>query len=290
MISMEASMRTAIRTALDEDVGTGDVTTESTVPDGHRSRATIVAKEKGVIAGLKVAEAVFRELDPDVDVNVRVIDGEHVVHGDLVAVIKGRTRAILTGERVALNFLARLSGVATMTAKYADVLRGTGVVLLDTRKTTPGMRLLEKYAVGIGGGANHRIGLWDMALIKENHITAAGGIGPAISSVRKSYPDLSVEVEVRNLGELNEALEADVDRVMLDNMSIDEMRQAIQTAGEHDHPADVEISGGVTLENLAAIAELGPGFISVGALTHSAPALDLSLLVEDIADETRPAD
>ena len=287
---MEASMRTAIRTALDEDVGTGDVTTESTVPDGHRSRATIVAKEKGVIAGLKVAEAVFRELDPDVDVNVRVIDGEHVVHGDLVAVIKGRTRAILTGERVALNFLARLSGVATMTAKYADVLRGTGVVLLDTRKTTPGMRLLEKYAVGIGGGANHRIGLWDMALIKENHITAAGGIGPAISSVRKSYPDLSVEVEVRNLGELNEALEADVDRVMLDNMSIDEMRQAIQTAGEHDHPADVEISGGVTLENLAAIAELGPGFISVGALTHSAPALDLSLLVEDIADETRPAD
>ena len=287
---MEASIRTAIRTALDEDVGTGDVTTESTVPDGHRSRATIVAKEKGVIAGLKVVEAVFRELDPDVDVNVRVIDGEHVVHGDLVAVIKGRTRAILTGERVALNFLARLSGVATMTAKYADVLRGTGVVLLDTRKTTPGLRLLEKYAVGIGGGANHRIGLWDMALIKENHITAAGGIGPAVSSVRKSYPDLSVEVEVRNLGELNEALEADVDRVMLDNMSIDEMRQAIQTAGEHDHPADVEISGGVTLESLAAIAELGPGFISVGALTHSAPALDLSLLVEDIADETGPAD
>ena len=213
-----------------------------------------------------------------------------MAHGDLIVELKGRTRAILTGERVALNFLARLSGVATMTAKYADVLRGTGVVLLDTRKTTPGMRLLEKYAVGIGGGANHRIGLWDMALIKENHITAAGGIGPAVSSVRKGYPDLSVEVEVRNLDELNEALEADVDRVMLDNMSIDEMRQAIQTAGEHDHPADVEISGGVTLESLAAIAELGPGFISVGALTHSAPALDLSLLVEDIADEARPAD
>jgi nicotinate-nucleotide pyrophosphorylase (carboxylating) len=287
---MEASMRAAIRTALDEDVGTGDVTTESTVPEGHRSRATIVAKEEGVIAGLKVAEAVFRELDPDIDINVRVIDGEHVAHGDLIVELKGRTRAILTGERVALNFLARLSGVATMTAKYADVLRGTGVVLLDTRKTTPGMRLLEKYAVGIGGGANHRIGLWDMALIKENHITAAGGIGPAVSSVRKGYPDLSVEVEVRNLDELNEALEADVDRVMLDNMSIDEMRQAIQTAGEHDHPADVEISGGVTLESLAAIAELGPGFISVGALTHSAPALDLSLLVEDIADEARPAD
>ena len=287
---MEASMRAAIRTALDEDVGTGDVTTESTVPEGHRSRATIVAKEEGVIAGLKVAEAVFRELDPDIDINVRVIDGEHVAHGDLIAELTGRTRAILTGERVALNFLARLSGVVTMTAKYADVLRGTGVVLLDTRKTTPGMRLLEKYAVGIGGGANHRIGLWDMALIKENHITAAGGIGPAVSSVRKSYPDLSVEVEVRNLDELNEALKADVDRVMLDNMSIDEMRRAIQTAGEHDHPADVEISGGVTLDGLAAIAELGPGFISVGALTHSAPALDLSLLVEDIADETRPAD
>ncbi len=287
---MEASMRAAIRTALDEDVGTGDVTTESTVPEGRRSRATIVAKEKGVIAGLKVAEAVFRELDPDVRMNVRVIDGEHVAHGDLVAELKGKTRAILTGERVALNFLARLSGIATMTAKYADVLRGTGVVLLDTRKTTPGMRLLEKYAVSIGGGANHRIGLWDMVLIKENHITAAGGIGPAVSGVRKSHPALSVEIEVRNLEELNEALEADVDRVMLDNMSIDEMRRAIQTAGEHEHPADVEISGGVTLENLAAVAELGPGFISVGALTHSAPALDLSLLVEDIADDARHAD
>jgi nicotinate-nucleotide pyrophosphorylase (carboxylating) len=290
MISVEDGMRAVVRTALAEDVGSGDVTTESTVPEGQCSRARIVAKEKGVIAGLKVAEAVFRELDSDVEVKLRVIDGERVVPGDLVAELKGRTRAILTGERVALNFLQRLSGVATMTAKYADVLRGTGVILLDTRKTTPGMRLLEKYAVGVGGGANHRIGLWEMALIKENHIIATGGITPAISSVRSRYPDLAIEVEVRNLDELNEALESDIDRVMLDNMSIDEMRQAIRTAREHEHPADVEISGGVTLENLTAIAELGPTFISVGVLTHSAPALDLSLLVEDAEDETAPGD
>lgn len=289
-MSMEDSMHAAVRAALAEDVGTGDVTTESTVPEGQRSRAKIVAKENGVIAGLKVAEAVFRELDPDIEVKFRVIDGERVVSGDLIVELKGGTRAILTGERVALNFLARLSGIATMTARYANVLQGTGAVLLDTRKTTPGLRLLEKYAVVAGGGANHRIGLWDMALIKENHITAAGGIGPAVSSVRSSYPDLAIEVEVRNLDELNAALEVGVDRVMLDNMSTDEMRQAIRASGVHEHPADVEISGGVTLESLGAVAELGPAFISVGALTHSAPALDLSLIVEDIEDETAPAD
>ncbi len=289
-MSMEDSMRAAVRAALAEDVGTGDVTTDSTVPEGQCSRARIVAKEDGVISGLKVAEAVFRELDPDIEVNSRVIDGERVVSGDLVVELKGRTRAILTGERVALNFLARLSGIATMTARYADVLRGTGVVLLDTRKTTPGLRLLEKHAVAAGGGANHRIGLWDMALVKENHITAAGGIGPAITSVRSRYPDLAIEIEVRNLEELNEALDVGIDRVMLDNMSVDEMRQAIRMAGAHEHAADVEISGGVSLESLAAIAELGPTFISVGALTHSAPALDLSLIVKDIEDETPPAD
>ena len=289
-MSMEDSMHTAVRAALAEDVGTGDVTTESTVPEGQRSRAKIVAKENGVVAGLKVVEAVFRELDPDIEMNFCVIDGERVASGDLIVELKGWTRAILTCERVALNFLARLSGIATMTARYAGVLQGTGVVLLDTRKTTPGLRLLEKYAVAAGGGENHRIGLWDMALIKENHITAAGGIGPAVSSVRSNYPDLAIEVEVRNLDELNEALEVGVDRVMLDNMSIDEMRQAIRASGAHEHPVDVEISGGVTLESLGAAAELGPAFISVGALTHSAPALDLSLIVEDIEDETAPAD
>lgn len=281
MRTFEEAVADIIRRALEEDVGTGDVTTEGTVPEGQLATARIVAKEEGVLAGMKVAEAVFHELDHSLEMTMHHIDGDVLNPGDLVAVIRGRSRAILTGERTALNFLQRLSGVATMTARYAAELRDTGVRLLDTRKTTPGMRLLEKYAVSVGGGMNHRVGLWDMALIKENHIAAAAGIGPAVAGVRARHPGIRIEVEVTNLSELERALDAHADRVMLDNMSPDVMEQAIARARSHEHPAEIEISGNVTLEGLREIAALGPDFISVGCITHSAPALDLSLLFEE---------
>ncbi len=281
MSTIEKAAADIIRRALEEDVGTGDVTTEGTVPEGQLACARIVAKQDGVLAGITIAEAVFRELDPSFVMLAHLIDGELMKPGTVVAMLKGRSRAILTGERTALNFLQRLSGIATMTARYAAELRGTGVRLLDTRKTTPGMRLLEKYAVAIGGGANHRLGLWDMALIKENHISAAAGIGPAVAGVRAKHPGIKVEVEVTNLSELDRALDAHVDRVMLDNMSPDVMEQAIARVRAHEHPAEVEVSGNVTFERLRPIAALGPDFISVGSITHSAPALDLSLLFDD---------
>ena len=269
-----------IARAIAEDVGSGDVTTEGTVPPGQLARARIVAKETGVLAGVTVAEAVFHGLDPSLVMTTQLIDGELLEPGAVVATLSGRSRAILTGERTALNFLQHLSGVATATARYAAELRGTGVRLLDTRKTTPGLRMLEKYAVAIGGGTNHRVGLWDMALIKENHITAAAGIGPAVAGVRAKHPGIRIEVEVTNLTELDRALDAHADRVMLDNMSLDVMEQAIARARAHDHPAEVEVSGNVTIERLREIAALGPDFISVGSITHSAPALDLSLLID----------
>jgi nicotinate-nucleotide pyrophosphorylase (carboxylating) len=269
-----------IRRALAEDVGSGDATTESTIPEGHRSSGRIVAKEEGVLAGLPVAEAVFRMLDPDVTVRREVADGAHLMPGAVVATIEGRTRAILTAERVALNFLQRLSGVATLTARYVRELDGTRTKLLDTRKTTPGMRTLEKYAVVIGGGVNHRMGLWDMALIKDNHIAAAGGITPAVAGVRECHPELAIEVEVTCEDQLREALVAGADRIMLDNMSDDEMRAAIAIARGHEVAPEIEISGGVSLSDLRRVAELEPDYVSVGALTHSAPALDLSLDLE----------
>ncbi len=269
-----------IRRALAEDVGSGDATTEATIPEGHRSTGRILAKEEGVLAGLPVAEAVFRMLDPDIVIRREVEDGARLVPGDTVATIEGRTRAILTAERVALNFLQRLSGVATLTARYASEFEGTRTKVLDTRKTTPGMRTLEKYAVVIGGGVNHRMGLWDMALIKDNHIAAAGGIARAVTGVRTRHPELAIEVEVTCERELREALDARTDRIMLDNMSDDEMRDAIALARAHETDPEIEISGGVSLADLRRIAELEPDYVSVGALTHSAPALDLSLDLE----------
>jgi nicotinate-nucleotide pyrophosphorylase (carboxylating) len=263
--------------ALAEDVGPGDVTTDATVPEDQRSTARIVAKEAGVLFGREVAEAVLRELDPDIDVEFLVDDGGRVTVGATVARITGRTRAILTGERLALNFLQRLSGVATLTARYAEEIEGTGARLLDTRKTTPGMRALEKAAVAAGGGANHRMGLFDMALIKDNHIAAAGGIGAAVAAVRERAKDVPVEVEVVDIEGLLETLDVGVDRVMLDNMPFDELAESIRVAREHDRCPEIEVSGGVGLESVRAIAELGPDFISVGALTHSARALDISL-------------
>ena len=276
-MTIDAATERLIRAALDEDVGPGDVTTDATVDCDQTSEGRLVAKAAGVVAGLAVAERVFLELDADVDVTPLVDDGARVFAGDIIATVRGRTRAILSGERVALNFLQRLSGVATATAGMVAALEGSTTRLLDTRKTTPGMRSIEKQAVRLGGGMNHRMGLWDMALIKHNHIAAAGGIGAAVAAVRASDPDVLVEVEVTGSAELKEALAAGVDRVMLDNMTPDEMVKAVATVRSHAGAPEIEISGGVTGESLGALARLGADFISVGAITHSAPALDISL-------------
>jgi len=276
-MTIDQRTRELIRTALAEDVGPGDVTTEATIADDARARAEIVARENGVLAGIEVALEVFRMLDPEIRAAIAMGDGSRVRAGDVVASVTGRTRAILTGERVALNFLQRLSGVATQAARYAEALAGSATRLLDTRKTTPGMRTLEKQAVVIGGGLNHRMGLWDMALIKDNHIAAAGGIAAAVGAVRAARPRISVEVEVTDLDELAQALDAGVDRVMLDNMSIEGMREAVRLVRARGAGTEIEISGGLTAERMEALADLGADFVSVGALTHSARALDLSL-------------
>ena len=274
---MDETTRALIRLALNEDVGTGDVATDATVPVDQRTTGRIIVKEYGVFCGGRLVEPVFRELDNGVDVELLVGDGERVRAGTLAARVTGQSRAILTGERLVLNFLQRLSGVATTAARYVEAVEGTGVTLLDTRKTTPGMRLLEKEAVAAGGGANHRMGLFDMALIKDNHIVAAGGIAEAVASVRASADGVAVEVEVVDLEGLEEAIAAGAERVMLDNMERDEMAEAIRVARASSPALEVEVSGGVTLESIRAIAELGPDYISVGALTHSAGSLDISL-------------
>src|SRR3954468_5542171 len=258
-----------IAAALAEDVGDGDVTTEATVPAQSRARATITQKAPGVIYGLAVAAEVFRRLDPDV--RVERLAEEGVWHEPPTPVLRaeGSARALLTGERTALNFLQRLSGVATAAARAARAVEGTGATVLDTRKTTPGLRALEKAAVAAGGGANHRAGLHDMVLIKENHIAAAGGIGAAVRAARERAADLPLEGEVREADELGQALDAGAERLLLDNMTPDELRAAVrQVAGR----ARLEASGGVTLENLKDIAETGVDWVSVGAVTHSAPA------------------
>jgi nicotinate-nucleotide pyrophosphorylase (carboxylating) len=271
-------MHDVVAQALAEDVGAGDVTTEATVPETARARATITLKVPGVVFGIDVAEEVFRRLDPDARIEPLAPEGMWLEPGPVLHV-EGRARALLTGERTALNFLQRLSGVATMAARAADAVEGTGAQVLDTRKTTPGLRALEKAAVAAGGAVNHRAGLYDMVLIKENHIAAAGGIGAAVAAARERAPDLALEVEVRDLDEVDQALAAGADRLLLDNMAPDELRAAVRHV---DGRAQLEASGGVTLENLKEIAETGIDWVSVGALTHSAPALDLSLLLEPL--------
>jgi nicotinate-nucleotide pyrophosphorylase (carboxylating) len=264
--------------ALAEDAGTGDVTTEATVAPDAYARVGIVQKAPGVIYGLDAAEAVFTQLDPDARCERLVGEGVWREGGPVLRV-EGSARALLTGERTALNFLAHLSGVATMSARAARAVEGTGAKVLDTRKTTPGMRALEKAAVAAGGASNHRVGLYDAVLIKENHIAAAGGIAQAIDRVRAAAPELAqtLEVEVRNAQEIDEALAAKAPRLLLDNMDEAQLRAAVaQVAGR----AELEASGGVTLETLRACAETGVEWVSMGALTHSAPALDLSLLLE----------
>jgi nicotinate-nucleotide pyrophosphorylase (carboxylating) len=271
-----------VHAALDEDVGTGDVTTMATVAETAQARARLVAKQELILAGLPLFERVFRQLDPAIACTAHFADGSRVPSGTTVAELEGRARAILTGERTALNFLAHLSGVATLAGRYAALLAGTATQLRDTRKTTPLFRRLEKYAVRAGGGTNHRFGLSDGVLIKENHIAAAGGIAEAMCMARDAAANrrLAVEIEVRDEDELRKALAAGPDEVLLDNLSPAEAARMVAIVRRDRPGCRVELSGGVTLENLAAYAQAGADFISVGALTHSAPAADFSLLVE----------
>ena len=266
--------------ALAEDLGTGDLTADAVVPRGARARARIEQKEEGAVAGLEAARAVFGRLDPALDWRAHVGEGEWGPTGRLIAEVAGPAAPILAGERVALNFLARLSGVATLTARFVSAVAGTDAVILDTRKTTPGLRALEKRAVVAGGGRNHRAGLYDAVLVKENHATLAGGVGHAARSAVAHAAEHGlavVVVECATLDEVDAALEAGAPRILLDNMALEDLREAVRRAGGR---VETEASGGVTLETAPAIAETGVGYISVGALTHSAPALDLSLGIE----------
>ena len=266
-----------VRRALAEDVGAGDVTSLATVAAGTRAVATITQKAAGVVFGLDAAEAAFRALDADVQLERLGPEGEWREPPAPVLRATGDARALLGAERTALNFLQRLSGVATLTARCVQAVAGTGAQILDTRKTTPGLRALEKAAVVAGGGVNHRAGLYDMVLIKENHATMAGGVGAAVRAAAVAYPDLPLEVECATLAEVDEALAAGATRILLDNMAPAELRAAVaHVAGR----ARLEASGGIGIGTLRAHAETGVDWISIGALTHSAPALDLSLLME----------
>lgn len=266
-----------VEAALAEDVGGGDATTSASVPPRLRASCRLVAKEDMVLAGLFVAERVFRSLDRKAKVESPYEDGDRVRKGRTIATVTGRMSSLLTGERVALNFLQRLCGVATITRRFVDRVNGTGTRILDTRKTTPCLRKLEKYAVAAGGGYNHRFGLFDQVLIKDNHIRAAGSIAAAVKGVRKKHGDRAlVEVEVTNLKETREALAQSVDVIMLDNMTPARVAKALDVIGGR---AMVEVSGGITLATVRDYAETGVDFISVGSLTHSAPAVDISMVV-----------
>ena len=266
-----------VRAALAEDLGAGDLTAAAVVPEDAVGRARIEQREAGVTAGIDVAEAVFLALDDGLSFEALAEEGEWRQPGP-VARVEGRVRSILSGERVALNFLGRLSGVATLTARFVRAVEGTGARILDTRKTTPGLRALEKRAVRRGGGTNHRAGLDDAILVKENHAAAVGGVGEAARRALAAAPEgVTVEIECATLEEVKAALAAGAGRILLDNMPPDRLREAVALAGGH---AELEASGGVTLENVREIAETGVDYVSVGALTHSAPALDLSLILE----------
>jgi len=271
------SLEHIVLRALAEDLGDADVTSQATVPDGTRAVATITQKAPGVVFGLDAAETAFLSLDPDVELVALGPEGEWREPPAPVLRVTGDARALLAAERTALNFLQRLSGIATLTARCVSAVEGTGARILDTRKTTPGLRTLEKAAVAAGGGVNHRAGLYDMVLIKENHATIAGGVGPAVRAAVAAFPELEVQVECSTRAEVDEALEAGATRILLDNMSPDALRVTVaHVAGR----ARLEASGAIALDTLRAHAETGVDSISIGALTHSAPALDLSLLLE----------
>jgi nicotinate-nucleotide pyrophosphorylase (carboxylating) len=272
-LNIHPDILNAIQRALAEDIGPGDVTSESILPAEATMLGQIIAKQEGVIAGLDVAQAVYLSVDPQVDFRPQVEEGARVKDRQVLALVSGRSRSLLTAERTALNFLGRMSGIATLTRQFMDAVAGTKAVILDTRKTVPGLRMADKLAVKRGGGQNHRIGLYDMILIKDNHIDYAGSITEAVKRARSAQSGLEVEVEARTLDDLREALSLRVERVMLDNMSLEMMAEAVRiTAGK----AKLEASGNVTLETVRGIAETGVDFISSGALTHSVKVFDVS--------------
>ncbi|MDR1356484.1 MAG: carboxylating nicotinate-nucleotide diphosphorylase [Tannerellaceae bacterium] len=268
-----------IRLAFAEDIGDGDVTTLCCIPPSAKGKSKLIIKEDGVLAGVEVAGYIFRSFDPGLVFTMHAKDGEEVKRGDIAFTVEGKVRSLLQTERLVLNVMQRMSGIATTTRKYVKELEGTNTRVLDTRKTTPGMRMLEKEAVRIGGGVNHRIGLFDMVLLKDNHVDFAGGIAPAISCARNYLKEhgksLKIEIEVRNFDELGQVLQAGgVDRIMLDNFSVDDTREAVRLiAGRYE----TESSGGITYDNLRAYAMTGVDYISAGALTHSVKSLDMSL-------------
>lgn len=264
-----------INTALLEDMGHGDITTNALFEQASKGTACILAKQSGIIAGLPVAESVFKTLDPHMQWEVKVRDGQAVVAGTVLVDLSGSLRAILTGERLALNFLQRMSGIATTTNSFVKAVAGYPAKVVDTRKTTPGLRVLEKYAVRMGGGTNHRFGLYDAVMIKDNHIKAVGGISKAVAIIRSHQPfTITIEVEAESLSQVREALDCNVDIIMLDNMSTDMMEQAVQLIAGR---ALVEASGGINLDTIVAVAATGVDIISVGQLTHHQKALDISL-------------
>lgn len=266
--------------ALDEDIGNGDVTTLATISRSQILYGEFIAKDSGVISGLNIAKKVFKLLNRNIEFKILLNNGSLVKKGQILANIKGHGASILTGERIALNFLQRMSGIATMTKRYVDAVKETKAIILDTRKTVPGLRVFDKQAVKDGGGQNHRFGLFDMFLIKDNHIIASGSITNAIKNIRKSNKqNLSIEIEVKNFQELKEALSQKPNRIMLDNMDIKKIRKAVKLiAGQ----VPIEVSGGINLKTVSAIAKTGVNYISVGALTHSVKALDISLEIKNI--------
>ena len=276
----DISIKQHVIAALSEDIGQGDATTEALIPADASGQAQIIARETLVVAGVALVEAVFSELDNEASIDGHIEDGEKVQSGDCLLTVTARLRALLTGERTALNFLQRLSGVATQSARYAEAVSGTGVLILDTRKTTPGWRMLEKYAVQCGGARNHRRGLDDMMLIKDNHLAALSGedrIAEAVHRARRASPELKIEVEAETLEQAEQAAEAGVDIVLLDNMTIEELRAAVKLINGR---TQTEASGGITLENIREVAETGVNYISAGALTHSARSVDISMEIQ----------
>jgi nicotinate-nucleotide pyrophosphorylase (carboxylating) len=282
-----------IELALNEDLGKGDVTSEVLINENLRGKGVILAKEDGILAGVEIARLVFKNIDPEVIFKSLIKDGEKIRNKSKVAQLEGKVKSILAGERTALNFLQRLSGIATLTSKFVKEVKGTKTKILDTRKTTPAFRALEKYAVKMGGGENHRIGLYDRILIKDNHIRACGGVSSAIRKVKKSLKNetfvsrvdlknLKVEVETKNIEEVKEAIQSEADWIMLDNMSLSQIREGVRMIRSNKRKIRIEVSGEITLDKVRNIARLGVDFISVGALTHSAKALDLSLELLEI--------
>jgi nicotinate-nucleotide pyrophosphorylase (carboxylating) len=282
MLEMNGQIEQLIELSLSEDIGAGDRTCEAIIDMDLSAKGSILAKEEGVIAGLEIARMVFRRLDPDILFYTSFEDSDKVMKGEEVATLEGRVKTILSGERTALNFLQRLSGIATLTSRYAEKIRDTEVKILDTRKTTPGLRALEKYAVRMGGGENHRMGLFDMILIKENHIKTVGSISEAVRRAKAKYPGEKIEVETRNLREVKEATDSGADWIMLDNMSIEETKKAVKVIRSSKRESKIEASGRIDLDSVREIALTGVDFISIGALTHSAPVLDFSLLLVDL--------